>query len=79
MFLPCYRGIFLWLHVPHFLKNGPLSQKFLPLTLKPPRLSRVEERRKSKNLQRELAQLSLLPLLILQIKMQAEKGHVKRI
>jgi hypothetical protein len=79
MFLPCYRVIFLWLHVPHFLKNGPLLQKFLPPTLKPLRLSRVEERMKLKNLQRELAQLSLLPLLILQIKMQAEKGNVKSI
>jgi hypothetical protein len=48
-------------------------------TPKPPRPSRVEEGRKSKNLQEELAQLSLLLLLIPQIRMQAEKGNVKRI
>jgi hypothetical protein len=73
LFLPCYRVIFLLLHIPHFLKKSPLSPKLLLLTLKPPRPSSVTERRKSKNLQRELTQRNLLPLLILRIKMQAEK------
>jgi hypothetical protein len=44
---------------------------------KPLRPSRVEERRRSKNLKRELDQLCLLPVLILQIKMQDGKENDK--
>jgi hypothetical protein len=47
--------------------------KLLPPTPKPPRLSRVEEKRKSIILQLRLAQLNLLLLMILKSNMKEKK------
>jgi hypothetical protein len=52
--------------------------KLLPLTPKPPRLSRVEEKRKSKILQMRLAQCNVLLLLYLQSKMKGRKESARR-
>jgi hypothetical protein len=78
LFLPCYRVILLWLHVPHFLKKGPLSPKSLLPTPKPLRLPKIKAGTELRVHWRGAIPLSRVPQLNLKNKVKARRGNAQR-